>query len=321
MADTENAAIVTIPWPEFLADTPPGRVHHVSRVWSDVVPDVQITGIGSGYATTEPTQLKLASPEIDLYCDSDQCSAVMAHDGELVHGDGPLHRDKFASFMLSYVCRHCLVHTKLIAVMARTARLEGWKSSHGCAAKLGEWPPFGPHIPTKAIELFSPYRDLFFQGRRAESQGMGVGAFAYYRRVVESSKDLIFEQIIKVLKRTGSQKDSTFAADLETAKKQPQFTTAVDSIKAALPESLMVKGKNPLLLLHKALSHDLHAGTDEEALEKAQAIRLVLVELAERMAHVMKDDRELTDAVKLLDAKPTVRESPAEDHPDESATV
>ncbi len=57
---------------------------------------------------------------------------------------------------------------------------------------------------------------------------------------------------------------------------------------------------NPFTLLHKALSEDLHAESDEECLEAASAIRVVLAELSERMGQVLKDEAELKEAVSRL---------------------
>jgi hypothetical protein len=53
-------------------------------------------------------------------------------------------------------------------------------------------------------------------------------------------------------------------------------------------------------LLHKALSEDLHNGTDEECLEIAQDIRLVLSEFCERLHAALKDDQELNKAVSRI---------------------
>lgn len=290
MSDAGIADTVWFPsWAEFLANTPPGRLH----------PVVGLVRKNPNFGNSK----FLESPEIEIFCESEQCSATMTHDGKVVHGDdSALPEDGLAPFLLQYICRHCRVRRKTIAGIAMS---DGGGALNGQAAKLGEWPPFGPHVPSRTITLIRPDRELFLQGRRAESQGMGIGAFAYYRRVVENQKGRLFDEIIKVLKRIGSADD--LVAELEHAKQQTQFTAAVDSIKAALPESLFVMGKNPLTLLHGALSRDLHAGTDAEALANAQAVRVVLVELAERMGQVLKDNRELADSVKLLSAKPPGR--------------
>jgi len=62
----------------------------------------------------------------------------------------------------------------------------------------------------------------------------------------------------------------------------------------------LINGHNPLTLLHSALSDGIHAKTDEECLELATSIRLVLIELADRIATALKDEAELRTAVTKL---------------------
>jgi hypothetical protein len=74
----------------------------------------------------------------------------------------------------------------------------------------------------------------------------------------------------------------------------------VESVKAAIPDALLIDGHNPLTLLHKALSAGMHAQTDEECLEIASSIRIVLTELADRLGRILRDDAELKAAVGRL---------------------
>src|SRR5271170_145391 len=93
-------------------------------------------------------------------------------------------------------------------------------------------------------------------------------------------------------------------AELEKARKETQFSKAIESIKPAVPQALLIDGHNPLTLLHNALSEGMHAQTDEECLELATSIRVVLTDLVERMANVLKDHAELKAAVnKLIEVK------------------
>src|SRR5687768_2053714 len=94
--------------------------------------------------------------------------------------------------------------------------------------------------------------------RCAESQGMGIGAFAYYRRVVENQKGRIINQIATVARRIGAE-DATLQT-FDRAAKETQFSRAIDSIKTSLPQALLIDGQHsPLTLLHSALSEGLHA--------------------------------------------------------------
>ena len=47
---------------------------------------------------------------------------------------------------------------------------------------------------------------------------MGIGAFVYYRRVIESQKNRIFDELIRVINKISPQDE--VLADLEAAKKE-----------------------------------------------------------------------------------------------------
>ncbi len=128
---------------------------------------------------------------------------------------------------------------------------------------------------------------------------MGIGPFSYYRRVVENQKTRIIEQIGKVAAKLGAKPE--VLKEFEAAAKETQFSTAIDRIKHGIPDVLLIDGQhNPLNLLHNALSEGLHANTDEQCLEVAQEVRLVLSELADRISTALRQERELTEAVSRL---------------------
>jgi len=148
------------------------------------------------------------------------------------------------------------------------------------------------------LRLFGQERENFLKGRRCESQGLGIGAFSYYRRVVENQKKMIFDEIIRVAEKISAPPE-TIAA-LKAARDETQFSKSLQSAKVAIPQALLINGHNPLTLLHTALSDGLHGRSDEECLELAQDIRVVLSELADRLGQSLKDDAELNTAVTRL---------------------
>jgi hypothetical protein len=77
--------------------------------------------------------------------------------------------------------------------------------------KFGELPPYGPPTPSRLISLLGPGRDFFLKGRRCENQGLGIGAFVYYRRVVEDQKNRILKQIAKVAETVGAPPETVAA--------------------------------------------------------------------------------------------------------------
>jgi hypothetical protein len=164
--------------------------------------------------------------------------------------------------------------------------------------QIWEQPPYGPPTPARLIRLFGKDRDIFLKGRQCENHGLGIGAFVYYRRVLESHKNQILNEIIRVSKKIGAAAE--MLSTLEAAVTEISFSKALDSVKTAIPESLLVNGQNPLTLLHSALSEGLHEQTDESCLELAHAVRVVLVELAERLGQALKDEAELNSAISKL---------------------
>lgn len=230
------------------------------------------------------------TPEIELHCP--QCNGerffAATDNGEYAGA-----RKSMDTF-LTYVCRNCRRALKTYALAATFDP----EASKWAVFKYGENPSFGPPTPARAITLIGPDRDQFLKGRRCENQGLGVGAFVYYRRVVENQKNRIFDEILRVSQHLGV--DEQLVSEIEAAKNEVQFTKAVESIKHALPQSLLVNGHNPLLLLHSALSAGVHELADEQCLELASSVRVVLVEFAERLSLAMKDEAELNNAVNRL---------------------
>jgi hypothetical protein len=200
---------------------------------------------------------------------------------------------------LVYYCETCNRVVKSYALRFWT--IPEKESSQGTLAeveKIGEWPPFSPRTPAKLITLIGPDRELFLKGRRAEIEGLGIGAFCYYRRIIEDQKNRLLDETIRVAKHLGDAADTI--GTLEAAKKETQFKKAMEMVREAIPVALYIEGHNPFTLLHGALSEGLHDATDEECLILASAVRLVLIEFAEKLAAVMSDKKEVRDAVARL---------------------
>jgi hypothetical protein len=69
----------------------------------------------------------------------------------------------------------------------------------------------------------------------------------------------------------------------------------------------LIDGQNPLKLLHPVLSDSIRDRTDEEALEIASEIRLLLMNLAERIALAKTQSAELKQTVAKLAARKAQR--------------
>lgn len=249
-----------------------------------------IQGLGRKVVSTG-VSWHMQVPPIQLHCDNDACRGIRYFEPK----DTPyLRPEARKEHFLTFVCRNCKHSRKTFAFWSRLADDE----VNGELMKFGEFPPFGPATPARVISIIGGERDYFLKGRRAENQGLGIAAFAYYRRVVENQKTRIIDEILRVAQKIGAPKEVT--DDLNTARNESQFSRAVEAIKHGVPESLLIDGHNPLTLLHSALSEGLHAQTDQQCLELATSIRVVLTELVERMGNALKEELELTTAVSRL---------------------
>lgn len=239
--------------------------------------------------------IRLNSPTIQLYCPSKECEGIRFYTSS--SNNVLIDNERYNHNYLHYVCRNCRKEVKTYALRSfYNSELKKWE-----VMKYGEVPAFGPPTPARAYNLIGGERELFLLGRRNEIQGMGIGAFVYYRRVIESQKTRIFDEVIRVISKI-SPADSVIK-ELEEAKKETQFTKAVESIKHALPQALYINGFNPLTLLHSALSEGVHNHTDNECLELASDVRTVLFEFAERLGQALKEEAELNNAVNRLAKK------------------
>ncbi|MDP9125308.1 MAG: hypothetical protein M3N82_12035, partial [Pseudomonadota bacterium] len=237
-----------MPLSEFLETVPPGSERNV---------DLRMAP-----GKNMPAHLPFVElPPIRLHCENEHCGGVRTFEPISSWQTG---FNTAADEFLYYLCRNCKASQKVFALRAQIAAFRA-APTPTAVRKLGEIPAFGPPTPSRLTRLLEAERDYYLKGRRAESQAMGIAAFAYYRRVVENKKDAIFDEIIRVAELLKA--DSAMIADVRAARGQVQFTQAVESIKHGIPQALMVAGHNPLTLLHAALSEGLHAQTDAECLE------------------------------------------------------
>lgn len=230
----------------------------------------------------------LRIPSIEIHCDI--CDGVRVfRSASRINKPSQMEAD----WIFKFTCSNCAQTSKNFYIRYTTN-----DAGDSNLYKYGEYPPFGPPTPRRLFKLIETDKDNFLKGRRCETQGLGVGAFAYYRRVVENQKDRILTEVLRVAKKLQSPQDKIEI--LEAAIKEGQFKKALDDVKEAIPQALLIGGNNPFTLLHNALSEGLHGKKDKECLELAHDVRIVLVELSDQLAQALKDEAEVKQAVSNL---------------------
>lgn len=264
---------------DFLENVHPSSTKQVIDLW-------RYYSISGSYR-----EARINAPDLRLHCDKCGGERTFRAKPDVIN-----HPPKVSTATLIYTCGDCHEETKSYSLW-----IEPQDGSSGKLYKYGERPPFGIPVANRVLRLFGRDAQLMKKGRQCENQGYGVAAFAYYRRVVENHRNDIFDEIIKVCRTVDAPGD--LIAELEEAKKEIAFSKSMDKIKSALPQGLLIDGHNPLLALHGALSVGIHDESDDDCLQAASAVRLVLTELVERIALLKQDNKELSSALQLLIAK------------------
>lgn len=259
---------------------------------------LKLTPPGGPYAVPDFTYIdennewSLSQPALQMYCYSEACAGYRFFD---LSSSSHLHPATTVQYIfMTYKCRNCRKSPKTFALRAMSID----SGSPSVVIKLGEFPFYGTHVSAKLLNLIEPNREIFLQGHRAETAGFGIGAFSYYKRVVETQRNNFIREIGKIAGQFGA--DEQVLAQYEKAEKEIKFIQAVEEIKGLIPHSLLIHGQNPLRLLHNALAEGFHAQTDKECLEIAASIRIILTELAERISSALQDNGELSSAVNRL---------------------
>jgi hypothetical protein len=271
-------------WKEFLESTPA----YVGRRFENLIHD--LTPSSSAYTWGGP------SPRIQLYCEVD--------DGvRWCNPGGNVECSQHRTLFIQYTCRDCGRWSKTFALILDPEKLDpdsDVKPTVLTAIKLGEYPPFGSHLAKRLQDLLSKTDlELYRKGLRTEREGHGIGAAAYFRRVVDNQWKALVKKLRDAAEKLGTPREKLKV--FEEALAQPQFSTAVDMLKDAIPAKLLIlDGRNPLTLLYRPLSVQIHHLSDEQCLQQAADIRVVLNETFDNISRVLRDDETLKAAVSRL---------------------
>jgi len=275
----EESEEALIPWKEFLEEYPIDSIQKVSEFYEET--------------DSQYRPLKRKAPILRLWCWNENCKGIRNFSGRWEHDPNVSDFSIYNDFLI-YTCKDCGESKKTFCIIAQIIDREG----NGKVIKIGEFPEQHIDIPSGLPKLMGDDYSTFVKGLKCEKQGLGIGAFSYYRRVVENQKVRLLIKILEASRRLNAPTEALKL--LEDATKEDQFSKAIDMMKNAIPVSLLVDGHNPLKLVHKALSAGIHEMADEKCLELAHSIRMVLSALAERIQQALRDQRKLKSAVSTL---------------------
>lgn len=168
--------------------------------------------------------------------------------------------------------------------------------------KVGQIPPWSIEMDKNLESILGENAEYYKKGLICESQGYGIAAHAYYRRIVEDAIDTLLESIADFI--SSKEQLAHYTEIMKKVKETRVTQEKIELVKDLLPSSLCPNGINPLGILHSELSEGLHANSDEECLESADAIRKSLAYLAKQVMSKKAEHNAFTDGMQqLLDKK------------------
>lgn len=196
---------------------------------------------------------------------------------------------KGESVAAKYLCQSCNTFVRWFYLI--------FDNELSSVRKIGQFPAWSIKPNEDVSKMLGGHKDYLVKGLICESQSYGIGAFAYYRRIVEEVIDSLLEDIEGLI---SDAEKGAYAAALENVKATRVAAEKIDLVKDLLPSVLRPDGMNPLSLLHGILSEGLHSQSDEQCLELAVEVREILTFLASQVAVASQSSRRFSDRMRSL---------------------
>lgn len=163
--------------------------------------------------------------------------------------------------------------------------------------KFGQYPEWEIKMDKNLENVLGKHSKTFRKGLVCESQGYGIGAFAYYRRITEEIIDELLDSISDLVDEANK---AEYKIALEKTKQTRVTQDKIELVKDLLPSILKPNGMNPLGVLHSELSEGLHAETDQACLENASHIKSILTFLINQIIQSKESAKGFTESMKSL---------------------
>ncbi|MCX6234427.1 MAG: hypothetical protein NT175_06825 [Bacteroidetes bacterium] len=163
--------------------------------------------------------------------------------------------------------------------------------------KIGQFPPY-EISPDKIVEKYLIKEDFdnYKKALANLSISYGIGAYAYFRRIIENEIKRIIEDI-STMDFEGAEK---IKEALKSFESDHQMANLIDVVNKFLPKSLTELGDNPIRLLYEQLSGGIHSFSDEECLQKAEMIDIILSYVVKKVNEEKYQIMNVKEAMKKL---------------------
>lgn len=241
-------------------------------------------------AIVPQTMDNLDKPAINMYCH--HCESTQTFNMYNKYQDGYGYNNVPCSdkkLRLKYECQSCRLFMREFNIYISTEL--------DYIYKFGQYPEWEIKIDKNLEKTLGKHSITYKKGLVCESQGYGIGAFSYYRRITEEIIDELLESIESLIEE---EYKAEYKEALEKTKSTRVTQEKIDLVKDLLPMILKPNGMNPLGVLHSELSEGLHAESDQACLENANHVRSILTFLINQIIQSKEAAKNFSDSMKSI---------------------
>lgn len=243
---------------------------------------------------------ELPRPAINMYCKG--CESIQTYNAtDESKYEQPYKFINDNIFRLQYICTGCYKDVREFMLQFKEWSVWDEKKKEHIyylqVQKVGQYPAWSIEMDKELENMIGDHAEYYKRGLICESQSYGIGAYAYFRRVTEDVIDDLLESILDLVEE---EEKKEYKEKLEEVRKEKIAEKKINLVKDLLPKSLQVDGMNPLKELYGVLSEGIHDKTDEECMEKAEAIRGILVFLVNQVVRTKRDKKSFTEGLKKI---------------------
>jgi len=163
--------------------------------------------------------------------------------------------------------------------------------------KIGQFPASERKPENDVFNYLTQDDKEFYKKAMANlSVGNGIGAYAYFRRIVENE----IKSLVKDISELEYENVDKVKIAWEEYQINHNMTSLIDSISSFLPKSLKEIGDNPLKVLYQQSSGGIHEFSEDECLDKSRDIDKLLQYIIKRMSSLKFEYKEAKEAMKNL---------------------
>jgi hypothetical protein len=262
------------------------------------------TGDGLGFKATDSLtgteRYGLLPSALRMYCENKQCKAVQLW--QLFETDSRFFFGWDMPTKVRYVCRNC--GKQIINYWI------DWTANDGVFTfiKAGQWPALTIEpSPVVAKALGAEDTSLYKKALINASISHGLGALAYFRRVIENKVNVLLDLVEEAAKTAQVHEDEL--KNIAEVKASKHVDVKIEYAARILPTHLRPGGHNPLERLYGVASAGLHGESDSDCVglfqEYRAAFEYLIQNLTEQNEQAEAYVRQLSKIPKLQKASST----------------